>query len=274
MADSDTTTMDETMAEEITPEQAATEREIAEAGKRYREQLANLHARDGREDVAPEENDENTLTPEELEVLWAAEDEIRHGIAAYLRVAEALHTIQTQRLYREDYRTFGEYCRDKWNLTDRHARNMANAWEIATDLDPDPLANAEQLPKNERQARELKSVDRERRAEVWELAVGHAGGIQHVCAHDVKWAREELIDKPAAAEAAEAARLEALNNPTAVVEAEPVPLATEVTVTESDPINHAHRIINKHGAAYAEALAVEVLSIIQQKIDALEARNA
>lgn len=256
------------------------EREIEEAGRRYRADLEELHEIDGRStEHTPEQTEESMLTPDELEKLWAAEDEIRHGIAAYLRVAEALHAIQTGRLYREDYRTFGEYCRDKWNLTDRHARNMANAWEIALDIDADPIANAESLPANERQARELKPVPRERRAEVWEAAVGHAGGIAHVCAHDVKWAREELIDGPAAAEAAEAAeaaRLEAAMNPTpdmAEVDRHVRDVVTEVTVHDVDAVSHAHRIINRHGSQYAEELAVEILNIIQQKMDTEEQRS-
>lgn len=237
------------------------EREIERAGRVARQQQDRV--RNGTHTfrlTEDETTEENLLLPEELEQLWACEDEIRHGMAAYLRVAEALHTIQTKRLYREDYRTFAAYCTEKWNLTDRHARNMANAWEIAVDIDSDPIANAEQLPQNERQARELKQVPKERRAEVWEQAVATAGGVQHVCAHDVKEARRLLIDGPAEDEAREVAALERADEREDLRQAEP-----EVVIHDRDPLNHAMRIINKYGAEYAFELAEHISIFIAEK---------
>lgn len=245
---------------------AEEQRRIDELGRVAREQQEYVRRQGARQqhaDPVPEQTEEDLLLPDELEILWACEDEIRHGMAAYLRVAEALHTIQTKRLYREDFSTFGAYCAEKWNLTDRHARNMANAWEIALDLDSDPIANADQLPANERQARELKQVPKERRAEVWEAAVAEAGGVQHVCAHDVKTARERLIEAAPTSDRSQPSGDsggQSFPEGPRVVETEAV-----VTVTNQDPRNHAMRIINKHSASYAMELANEILALLAEK---------
>lgn len=217
--------------------------------------------------------EDHLLTGDELEKLWECEDAIRHGMAAFLAVAEALHTIRTQRLYREDYNNFADYCREKWNLTDRHARNLANAWDIMVTLDADPIGNPEMLPQNERQARELKQVPREQRSEVWELAVANAGGVEHVCAHDVKTARETVMgdsndvgtwhgrDDVWAGIASQTFEPEEGDGEQQADDQR----ATEVRVVDRDPVGHAHRIINKYGAEYAMTLMLEVGEILRQK---------
>ena len=218
---------------------------------------------------APEASEESLLTGDELEILWACEDKIAHGLKAFLEVAEALHTIRTQRLYREDYPNFTTYCREKWNLTDRHARNLANAWDVLVTIDPDPIGNAELLPQNERQARELKQVPHDRRTEVWETAVAAAGGVEHVCAHDVKTAREAVMGTESEQVYwGASADLNGIGTSGMVfereAEAEPQ-RERDVVVISNDPRNHAERIINKHGATYATELATEIANIIAEK---------
>ena len=216
-----------------------------------------------------EETEENLLLPDELEELWACEDAIRRGMQAWLAVCEALHTIRTKRLYREDYPNFGAYCREKWDLTDRHARNLANAWDVALTIDPDPLGNPEQLPQNERQARELKRVPKDRRAEIWEAAVEAAGGIEHVCAHDVATARTAAMEAEGVEErwdgqecvwagiASQSFEPDESGQETAATQ--------EVVVVDRDPANHAARLVNKHGAAYCMELMLAMGEILREK---------
>lgn len=205
------------------------------------------------EEIVPEED---LLTQDELAELWRLQDIIHEGLQWYIAVGDALMTIRDQRLYREDYSTFGEYCRQKWGMTDRHCRNLINAADVAHDLVDDPVANPEGLPRNERQARELRPVPRERRAEVWEQAVAIAGGPESVCYHDVKQARKVLIDDPAEEERRE---LEAMDRAEQPVD------SMEVTVHNVDPRNHAMRIINKHGAHYAHDLSEAITEILAEK---------
>lgn len=219
-----------------------------------------------------ESNEENLLLPEELARLWACEDKIRHGLKAFLEVAEALHTIQHERLYREDFPNFAEYCSEKWSLTDRHARNLANAWEIAVDLDADPIGNPELLPQNERQARELKQVPRERRAEVWEFAVGEAGGVQHVCAHDVKKARESLLGDlngegswHAGADAWAGVASQTFERDGMSADLVIVDECTRPVVPIVTPEEHALKIIKKHGINYAAELMVAISDHLREK---------
>lgn len=217
-----------------------------------------------------EERDERLLTAEELEALWEAEDAIRKGMQAFLAVAEALHTIRTQRLYREDYPNFGEYCREKWDLTDRHARNLANAWDVALTIDPDPLGNPEQLPQNERQSRELKRVPKDRRAEIWEAAVAAAGGIEHVCAHDVATARTAAMEAEGVEERWDGRECVWAGIASQTFQPEETEETTsestrEVLVVDRDPANHAARLINKYGADYCMDLMLAMGDVLREK---------
>jgi hypothetical protein len=85
------------------------------------------------------------LTAMERSALVHEEAAIEQGAE---KVAKALAAIRDRRLYREDYSTFEDYCRERWGMTHRHVNREIVAAEVAEALGP-------MGPVPERQAREL-----------------------------------------------------------------------------------------------------------------------
>jgi hypothetical protein len=74
---------------------------------------------------------------------------VERGLGTFVEVGNALAEIRDRKLYRQTHGTFAAYCEDRWNVTDRRARQMIAAAEIGTIV---PVGN-------EGQARELVGLD-------------------------------------------------------------------------------------------------------------------
>ena len=77
---------------------------------------------------------------------------IERGLATFVEVGEALIEVRGSRLYRFDYGTFEDYCRERWGFSRVQAHRLMEASEVARVL---PMGN--NVP-NERQARELAPI--------------------------------------------------------------------------------------------------------------------
>lgn len=95
---------------------------------------------------------------------------IERGLQTFVEVGAALTLIRDQKLYRESHGTFEEYCQDRWGWTDRRARQLMDASAVVGHL-TDGSETGTTVPVNERQAREIGKVSKEKRAEVWSEAV-------------------------------------------------------------------------------------------------------
>jgi len=71
--------------------------------------------------------------------------------------------IRDNRLYRSDYATFEEYCRERWGWNRAHAYRQIDAAKVARTLSP-----IGDIPKNEAQARELVDLTPEQQISVAE----------------------------------------------------------------------------------------------------------
>lgn len=80
---------------------------------------------------------------------------IERGLATFVEVGEALIEIRGSRLYRFDYGTFEDYCRERWGFAHTVANQYMDAAKVVGVL---TSANAEVLPTNEAQARGLAAV--------------------------------------------------------------------------------------------------------------------
>jgi VRR-NUC domain len=101
----------------------------------------------------------NELALLEHERLDELEAIIERGLQTFVEVGLALSEIRESHLYREVHATFEDYCRERWDFTDRRARQLIAAAEIGTMV---PV-------ENERQARELAPLREqpERLRETW-----------------------------------------------------------------------------------------------------------
>ena len=111
-------------------------------------------------------------TGETTTALAECEAIIQDGMETFLAVGNALVRIRDAQLYTEvGYTSFDQYCRERWGMSGSHAYRLIDASEVVRELPPGTPP-----PVNEAQARELKSIAPEDRAEVMEEAARQTGG--------------------------------------------------------------------------------------------------
>jgi hypothetical protein len=118
-------------------------------------------------DIAHVQEITGPLSPAEAKSLEQYEQVIAQGIKTFVEVGQALYAIREQRLYRQDYGTFEDYLRRRWDLSRPHAYRMIDAAKVMENLSP----IGDIIPINEAQARPLAALPPERQAEAWREAV-------------------------------------------------------------------------------------------------------
>ena len=107
-------------------------------------------------------NTSTQLSKAEAQQLSKLESVVDKGVKTFMQVGFALKEIRADRLYRQEYSTFENYCQIRWGWSRRHADRMIEAGHIANSLRPIGLVS------NEGQARELGKVkDDEDRDTIW-----------------------------------------------------------------------------------------------------------
>ncbi len=133
------------------------------------------------------------------------ENVIRHGWETFLDVGRALLTIRDRRLYRDDYASFEDYCRDKWEFSKTHANRLIEAAAVAAVLTPIGV-NA----KSESQLRPLARLSPQKIPAAWKKAQELAGDGE-VTAKVVRRAAEEFRCDSPVSPSVKRARAEPLN---------------------------------------------------------------
>jgi len=124
---------------------------------------------------------DDITTPLEATRLQALESTIERGLHTFVEVGTALLEIRDSRLYRTTHGTFEDYCRERWGFTDRRARMLMSAAEVATNLETGPIVPV--LPVTESQARPLTSLEPDAQREAWARAVETAPNGRVTAAH-------------------------------------------------------------------------------------------
>ena len=113
------------------------------------------------------------LTISEQNEFERCEVAIKQGLETFIEVGTALMTIRNKRLYRAEFETFEEYCRDRWGMEYRSANRLIAASETISNLGP-----IGPVPITESQARPLTSLQPEVQREAWaEVVETHGGNI-------------------------------------------------------------------------------------------------
>lgn len=144
---------------------------------------------------------ENTITQQESIRLCELECIIQKGKDTFVEVGTALSEIRDSRIYRVTFKTFEDYCKDRWGFDRTYAHRLIESAAVCNVL---PIGNK---PKSEAQARPLAKLPAEQQPAAWERA-------QEI-------AKEEA--KPVAARHVEAAVLEVMPKE------EPEPLVVDGT---------------------------------------------
>lgn len=136
---------------------------------------------------------DQTITLKESARLVQLERTIEAGMTTFVEVGQALMEIRDSRLYRVEYKTFEAYCQEKWGMSRRVAYFQIDASEAAKNVN----RGSQIVPKNERQARPLTKLPREKQPEAWAKAVEIADGEQPTARQVEQAVRQTLsTDKP------------------------------------------------------------------------------
>lgn len=116
---------------------------------------------------------EVTLSGSEAQELAECEAVLRGDLGAFFRVGKALLKIRDDKLYRDRYGTFEEYCREAWQISRTYAFERIEAAKVVDNLQTFGIA---EHPSNERVAQELVPLrnDPQLMAEVWQEVVQEA----------------------------------------------------------------------------------------------------
>lgn len=87
----------------------------------------------------------------------------------FVEAGDAFRLIRDQRLYKESYSDFNEYCQERWGYTRRRVDQICQSAETWHSLDTNGLVNI--LPNTERQVAQLQRLDPDQRIAAWSEAV-------------------------------------------------------------------------------------------------------
>jgi hypothetical protein len=103
------------------------------------------------------------LTDMELHQLEKHEAVIESGLQTFYSVGTALLAIRDSRLYRAEFRTFEDYCRERWQMGRRNAYQLIEAAQVFENV----RDRAQIMPENERQVRPMAQLEPEEQKLVW-----------------------------------------------------------------------------------------------------------
>lgn len=106
----------------------------------------------------------NELTKIESSILAECEVVIERGLSSFIDVGNALLKIRDGNLYKADFATFEDYCRERWGMQRAHAYRLMDSAEVVKNLSP----IGDIIPVNEAQARHLAQLDPEEQVEAWQ----------------------------------------------------------------------------------------------------------
>jgi hypothetical protein len=114
------------------------------------------------------------LNIDESHELERCEVVIKQGLQTFIEVGQALMTIKEKRLYRIGFKTFEDYCVERWSITKTQANRLIQASETIISLTPIGVI----MPQTESQVRPLTSLEPEIQKEVWtEVVKTHGDNI-------------------------------------------------------------------------------------------------
>ena len=107
------------------------------------------------------------LNIEESHELERCEVVIKQGLNTFIEVGQALMTIKEKRLYRINFKTFEDYCIERWAISKPRAYQLIEAANVMIGLS----TIVDVLPQTESQTRPLTSLEPEIQKEVWKEVV-------------------------------------------------------------------------------------------------------
>ena len=120
------------------------------------------------------------------------ETQIDDNFKGAFTLAAALAEIREKRLYREDYKTFEEYCKTRWDYSRSYCERLADTNSVLIDLKG--YEDNEMYPRNELQARVFVPLNKDQRIKLLKTAHEKSKTDNTTAAELAKYRRELFPD--------------------------------------------------------------------------------
>lgn len=178
------------------------------------------------------------LAAAEQQQLERCEGVITSGLKQFIEVGDALLQIRDGRLYRVDYHTFEDYCRERWSMSRPRAYQLMEAAGVAVTLS----TNGKHFPQNERQARELAKFDADLHPAIMRTVEAAAKTLNKPMTTGMIQRVGEVITQAA-------------NTGVVDVHGESTPLDAAIVEAEAEAIKRQKQYIHDNGEKQRETLA-------------------
>jgi hypothetical protein len=141
------------------------------------------------------------LTPVEFDRFQHLRTIVKEGLDRFIEVGAALSEIRSGRLYRDQYKTFAEFCEKECGVSERIAAYSIGGSQVLKKLE---AAGVENMPENKSQTRHLIGVPEDKLVETWKDAteLARAEGNETPSVLQIKAAADKVLgkDKPKSTE--------------------------------------------------------------------------
>ena len=107
------------------------------------------------------------LSADPIKRFFQLEKVIEKGKQGFIEVGTALLIIREEKLFKDTFCTFEEYCNERWGFTKTHANRFIASAKVTENLAPIGVIQ----PTSESQIRPITKLEPEQQAEVWKKAV-------------------------------------------------------------------------------------------------------
>ncbi len=144
------------------------------------------------------------LTDEQHDKFQKLEDQISDNLSSSFKLAAALAQIHDEKLYREEFDTFEEYCKKRWDYSRSYCERLAKMHGVVTDLKK--YEDNQVFPSNELQARVFVPLKKDQRIKLLETVFKDSKTDRTTAAELAKYRKqlwpEQFTAKPKSKDAA------------------------------------------------------------------------
>jgi len=205
----------------------------------------------------PTTPDLKTLTPEQEDRFQELEEQIAENLLSSFKLAAALAQIRDDKLYRDLYDTFEEYCKKRWEYSRSYCARLADMHGVLTDLKE--YEDNEIFPRNELQARVFVPLNKDQRIKLLKTVFAESKTEGTTASEFAKYRKQLWPDKSAPESKLAKTNADVIDVESSVVTMPLIPNISEVVDAAEEVLKCLESKNNK-----AEPLAIHLRKFIKQ----------
>ena len=198
-----------------------------------------------------------TLTTEQQDKFQELEEQIAENLLSSFKLAAALAQIRDEKLYRENYKTFEEYCKKRWEYSRSYCARLADMHGVLTDLKE--YEDVQTYPRNELQARVFVPLRKDQRIKLLKTVLNESKTDGNTASEFAKYRKQLWPDQFGAKSKLAKTKDEVIDVKSSVVTMPAIPVISEVVDSAEEVLKCLESKNNK-----AEPLAIHLRKFIKQ----------